>query len=359
MKVKYDAQVMNQSDVAILTLLAAGDCPFSHTKEEMAHSKESLKHSENSCEIKKPPDLPRIDHYINRTQEAVDYELTYWQFFRSYEKREKRCIGSDTSSDKASRRSYAYLHESWSELLDDVLTVRKVTVTTVGSSTCWRIYTRYRDSSWMENKSAELVVLALYNLFLKRTEELGVIKNCVQECDIYGDISYVIDIEPFKRCRLCKPIAPDSQMGCLFPASVSPARSRQPRKEEKLHDSRPQSSAKAKAPPQVLSASPAWNLTESPKQVQPVKPIPKKPNVPIGAEEVRKTKDDKHFFKLETVFPDPPAKASLNWCRGTRRNYHLRGFYATYIPIPDAKREAATYVAEQVYHVDFETWRRG
>lgn len=171
---------------------------FSHSKEEIACSKEYQKRSENSCVLKKPSNLPCIGNYINMTQRAVDYELAYMQFFRSYERDRRRCIGCDTSGSNASRRSYAYLHESRSELLEDVLTVRKVTITTAESTTCWRIYTRYRVSSWMENRSAELVVLALYHLFSQRTAELGMVKNCVHERDIYNDVSYVVDIEPLR-----------------------------------------------------------------------------------------------------------------------------------------------------------------
>lgn len=41
----------------------------------------------------------------------------------------------------------------------------------------------------MGNETVKLILTALYNLFLQRIQYLGVVRNFVQEQDIYGDES--------------------------------------------------------------------------------------------------------------------------------------------------------------------------
>lgn len=143
-------------------------------------------------------------------------------------------------------------------------------------------------------------------------------------------------------------------MGGLVPTPGTSKTQKVPPNRGKSQDTRSPSRARVRPASPKPGPSSVWKKTETPpKRVQTVKPVQTVPKT----EEVKKIQHGKHFIKTEVVFPDPPACASLSWCRGMRRIYHLRGFYAASIKVPDSREKPPlTWLTD--YSVDFNSWPR-
>lgn len=207
-------------NAAVITYWAVGWRSLFH---QMEYSKESInQHRDHSYDeyaraLTQPPDAAA---YADKSKEAQQYEHKHWIAFISNPQDRKECIGCDTASIKAgSFKSHRYFLQSWERLLSDVLIIKKANVIFTGSSIYWRVYTRLVDSAWVgDDKDVELAIVALYNMFLHRTREIGEVKNFVFETDVYSEEFFVVDIKPHEECLLCKPEHKDTELCGLLPS---------------------------------------------------------------------------------------------------------------------------------------------
>lgn len=103
--------------------------------------------------------------YLQRRDEAKKYEHAYWQSFLEKSKEKRVCIRCSTVNIKLGCPvSYFGLNDTWTQLLEDVLSIRQVSVITTGDVSFWRLSLKFRGTLWLKEVNTKIAVDSIFSL---------------------------------------------------------------------------------------------------------------------------------------------------------------------------------------------------
>lgn len=294
-------------------------------------------HNEYCRAARRPPNSAS---YLQANQSARAFESKRWQELLAQYEKAGCCIGCDfLSVSSESANNMLTMADTAQRLYGDVLAVRAVKAPTTGSKVGWRITASLADRRWLSETDDNHVLLALYKFVHVRSHGMAAICNLVQETDVFGVSSLVLDLIPPARCQLCKIANPELPVGGLLPTgAVEQASSRAP----VVQTVERKSSVKATAQAKVQKNPPPAPKKEEqhlPKQVSPPTSVP-------ASKELSKKR----------MFNNLATGASDSWSHAMRRGYMKYGFYVAYIRVPEGKKAAAMEVADRVLSYEYPSW---